>query len=894
MKKTSKKTPVSFRLFVLPVLPALFLLFSCNRQERLFSDSRQWEAVQADFLEKKAWVANDTFFSVLEREDLSQGERQALTFLYAYMPLADMLDYPGSYFLRNVRLSFQAREEMPWGKTIPEKEFRHFVLPLRVNNEKLDDSREAFYRELKDRVKGLSLYDAVLEVNHWCHEKVVYQPTDARTSSPSATVKTAYGRCGEESTLLVAALRSVCIPARQVYTPRWAHTDDNHAWVEAYVDGTWHFLGACEPEPVLDLAWFNEPASRGMLMHTKVFGPYPGPEEIMEETPCYTEINVIGNYAKTAGMEVVVRDSSGTPLEGVPVEFKLYNYAEFYTVASRETDNSGKARLTAGLGDMLVWASDGGKFGFAKVSFGKDSVAGIVLSHSRGEEFSVELDVVPPEGEKRVLEVSPAQMEANKLRLEREDSLRLAYVGGFYDRPAALLRARALGMDTARLASILTGSRGNHAVLDSFLDGTAADRRAEALDFLEVLSEKDWRDIPGEVLEDHFCHTPSGAGDYEEGFYVRHVRNPRVEYENLSPYKSYFRSSLPQAFADSVVRDPAFLARWTRREIRVEDAANALAAPVSPKGVYEARVSDSRSRDIFFVSLLRSLGVASRIHPVNGKVQYALETDAWQDVDFSDAKADRAPKGTLRLRYRASPLLPDPEYYKHFSLSRFQSGKWVLQTYPEDGSSRWKKLFSRGQALDTGYYLLVSGTRLAGGETLARMSFFRVEEGKETLVDLVMRDGKEVIKVLGQFNSEALYHDLQAGQLCSILKTTGRGYFLVGLLGSVQEPAVHALRDLAAHRQELEAWGRPLLLLFPDEAAWGKYRREPVEGLPSTVHFGLDKEGALREHAQASLPLRQGGWPVFILGDTFNRVVFVSQGYDIGFGNRLMKTLRGI
>ena len=32
--------------------------------------------------------------------------------------------------------------------------------------------------------------------------------------------------------------------SRQVYTPRWAHTDDNHAWVEAWVNGKWYFLGA--------------------------------------------------------------------------------------------------------------------------------------------------------------------------------------------------------------------------------------------------------------------------------------------------------------------------------------------------------------------------------------------------------------------------------------------------------------------------------------------------------------------------------------------------------------------------------------------------------------------------------------------------------------------------
>ena len=203
-------------------------------------------------------------------------------------------------------------------------------------------------------------------MNHWCHEKANYQPSDARTSSPLATVRTAYGRCGEESTLLVAALRSVGIPARQVYTPRWAHTDDNHAWVEAWADGRWHFLGACEPEPVLDLGWFNAPASRGMLMHTKVFGYYDGSEEVMKTTANYTEINVISNYAACAPLTVTVTDTAGSPVEGATVEFKLYNYAEFYTVSRKTTDVRGRASLSAGLGDMLVTAVCDGRFGFGR------------------------------------------------------------------------------------------------------------------------------------------------------------------------------------------------------------------------------------------------------------------------------------------------------------------------------------------------------------------------------------------------------------------------------------------------------------------------------------------------------------------------------------------------
>ncbi len=261
------------------------------------------------------------------------------------MPIGDLTDYEGDLYLRSVRSTFKAQQEMPWGDSIPEDIFRHFVLPIRVNNETLDESRIVFYDELKDRVKNLSLHDAILEVNHWCHEKVVYTPSDARTSSPMASVKTAYGRCGEESTFTVAALRAVGIPARQVYTPRWAHTDDNHAWVEAWVDGKWHFMGACEPEPVLDLGWFNGPAYRGMLMHTKAFGRYNGPEEVMSVTANYTEINVIDNYAPTAKAYVTVVDASGSPVEPADVEFKIYNYAEFYSVATKKTDKEAKKLL---------------------------------------------------------------------------------------------------------------------------------------------------------------------------------------------------------------------------------------------------------------------------------------------------------------------------------------------------------------------------------------------------------------------------------------------------------------------------------------------------------------------------------------------------------------------
>ena len=140
--------------------------------------------------------------------DVNEQEMQALRFLYAYMPLADVTDYSLQFHLDNVRATFEARDQMPWGKKVPELLFNHFVLPLRVNNEALDMSRPVFFKELKERVHGMSMEEAILEVNHWCHEHVTYQPSDSRTLSPLACMKTAIGRCGEESTFTVAALRS--------------------------------------------------------------------------------------------------------------------------------------------------------------------------------------------------------------------------------------------------------------------------------------------------------------------------------------------------------------------------------------------------------------------------------------------------------------------------------------------------------------------------------------------------------------------------------------------------------------------------------------------------------------------------------------------------------------
>ncbi len=359
----------------------LLVSTSCKKEDPLIvspgtlTDINRMLAVQKKLTSRSQVPVWEIF-----NKPMSANERQALEFLYAYMPLSDLADYPPEFFHANIKQSLKARKEFSWGKTLPEEIFLHFVLPLRVNNENLDSFRLKMYDEIKARVIALPMAEAALEINHWCHEKVTYRATDIRTSSPLSTIKKSFGRCGEESTFTVAAMRAAGIPARQVYTPRWAHVDDNHAWVEVWINGRWNYLGACEPEPGLNQGWFTEPSGRVMLVHTRVYGKYDFDDEIITDASRFSEINLTGNYAPVKLLHVLVKDKTGQPVKGARIDFGLYNYAEFFPVATMYSDKSGITRLSTGLGDLLLWASKDGLFDYRMISVAITDTVTLVLN----------------------------------------------------------------------------------------------------------------------------------------------------------------------------------------------------------------------------------------------------------------------------------------------------------------------------------------------------------------------------------------------------------------------------------------------------------------------------------------------------------------------------------
>ena len=847
------------------LMAALTLLSSCE-VHHFMTDSSYRAKVEADLQKRleperlKARFVVDKDSRRLTESDgfvsdpyLTTEEFEALEFLYAYMPLADLTDYSTGYYLQNVRASFTARNEMGWN--VPEREFRHFVLPIRANNENLDTSRVVFYRELKPRIEGMSMQDAILEVNHWCHEKLTYKPSDARTLSPLSSVVSSLGRCGEESTFTVAALRAVGIPARQVYTPRWAHTDDNHAWVEAWADGKWYFLGACEPEPVLDLGWFNSPASRGLLMHTRVFGSYDGPEEKVMIGPNFTEINLIDNYAKTARVDFTVVDENGSPVDSALVDFKIYNYAEFYPALSKYTDAKGRTFLTAGMGDMMAWASKNGRYGYSKVSFGKDTEVTITISDQHTFDPQ-SMMIVPPPETANIPDVTPEQRAENDRRFAREDSIRKAYMATFVQPD---------GTEKGRLLAL---SAGNHRVIAKFLEDHPDER---ALALLKSLSNKDLIDVTREILDDSY-NAPEA------------ILCPRVENEFLSAYKSFFARSFGTGLQKEELLRPANLIKWVNDSITMLRDPKAWSIPMSPAGVYQARMADARSRNIFFVALARTLGLDARKDPVTGKIQYK-DAGQWVDVDFEASSQVVAPTGTLVLNYEPTAILANPYYYSHFTISKIENGRTRLLTFDEGqvdmgGGVSWANIFKKGTPLDVGDYVLVSGNRLSDGSVPVTMRQFSVREGETTTLDLRITIPEDRLSVIGSFDAETRYCMEPDDEQVSVLSTTGRGFYVIGFLTPRQEPSVHAINDLIAAKSGLEAWGRPILLLTTAEGlGWLK---EYSASLPSNIHLGIIPDG---------LDLKGRRMPYFLLADTFNRVFFTTEGYTIGLGDQLVTAI---
>ena len=835
---------------ILLAVAAVLMFGACQRDPHFITDKDYRAEVHNDFE-----VRNSEFGMLnLRLDTLCRAEREAMEFLYAYMPLSDLADYEPSFYLQQVRYAFKAREEMPWGKDIPEDVFRHFVLVYRVNNENLDTARMVFYRELKERVKDMTMEEAALEVNHWCHEHVAYRASDSRTSAPLATMKTSLGRCGEESTFAVTALRAVGIPARQCYTPRWAHCDDNHAWVEVYVDGEWKFLGACEPDPRLNMGWFAVPSTRCMMVHTKAFGKYKGDEEVVKRTGLYSELNLLSHYAPTRKVTVTVQDENGFPVKA-QVKFKLYNYAEYYTLADMTTDVNGKASLTTGLGDLLIWATDGDRFAFEKLDVRQDSTLTLTIPSTLNSQLStLNFEMVPPvAGEPKVV-ATEEETAANARRLAYEDSVRNAYTATF---PTKENYTKLLPYTDDNAWDIIRRSEGNYAEIAEFI------WEDFDYDYLCTFSDKDLRDITADVLAANYDLFTDKNVSYE--VYKKGILPARISNEMVRPYRKELA-----CFKGMTAEE---IRQWTLDSIAVDDSSNYYNCPVSPVGVYKLRRADSHSRDIFFVAACRAAGVPAYLDNATNII-YAWDGNAWVVSGFSGDSGTSRLSGRLTLVYKGKEPAK-PVYWTHFTLAKMENGD--LRTFDFEDDARMAK-FPATIELEPGTYCLSTGNRYPDGAVRSRLEFFEVKSGEKVTKEIVILPLE-----VKESNSINVDKSLELFDGIELWDYAGDAGMLYVNLGDYSEPSKHLVVELKQHQNEMKQWGGMTFMVGPR-----KLNMTDWHLVNTDIAYN---KGVLEQHILKAVHGR-GQYPIVALINKNGHILYYSEGYKIGVVEQVLKAAK--
>ncbi len=627
-----------------------------------------------------------------------------MAFLRDNLPLSDLDCYPFSYFLHCADHALMVRRRFPWCAQLEEELFFHYVLCPRVNDEDLSPHRSLFFEALCPLVEGLDAEQAVLEVNCWCARQASYQLQDERTASPLTVFRCGSGRCGEESAFLTAALRSVGLAARQVYAPRWAHCDDNHAWVEALCGGRWRFLGACEPEPVLDRGWFNSAAAQALLVHSRTFGRGHSPlhGDFLEQRGGVCWYNQTSRYAQTRPC-LLTALVAGRPAPGAVFQLQALNEAGYHTIAALTAGEDGKAQAQLGLGDVHVRASLNGL-----EAEGEYTGAPLTLELAPPAETDgawTSLDIRAPSGAPPPAPLTARQRTQRARQLAEAAHARASKAADWYDpRRAALLPGR---------EDLLRQARGNFDQVFAFLsppDGPARERLGR------TLSAKDLRDLSACVLEDHLSCLPPQPPGLPEEIYWGALCAPRVALEPLTPWRGPLASRWTAAERDALRADPAALPAFLRRKVRLEEGRVYENLRWPPLAALEAGRCDAQSFRLLCVAQLRALGIPARLRALDGAPEF------WRDGAFGPLEPEETARLTL-LRPAGQEFL----YRQNWTLSRRTPAGWRVLSLP---AGVWQEPW-RPLTLPAGRYRLLTAVRLPSGDQHALRRDFSLAAGEE-------------------------------------------------------------------------------------------------------------------------------------------------------------------
>lgn len=849
--------------------------------------------------------------------DCTTDEAVLMRYLYGTMPVRDAGEYAFSIFLGYVRHALWLRANVPWCRELAEDIFIHHVLYYRINTEEISDCRQFFYEQLKDRIQGMEPEQAVIEINYWCAEHVVYEATDGRTVSPMTLFRCGKGRCGEESTFTVTAFRSVGIPARQVYTPRWAHCDDNHAWVEVYLQGKWHFLGACEPEEALNRGWFTVPANRAILIHSRMFSDFglSQAEECIGREGLLCYVNHTDFYARTGELVVAVKDEFGQPVPGASVAVEILNMAEYYPAATVKTDDGGVARLMTGLGDVRIRAWKDGAFAerqaFPTTATDFSAAASLfeLTLRRTAEEPGWPADQweqmvlhAPQEHPLHTDEETAEQAARKAQRLQSATQIREQRLAALYDEQLAAAYPEAA--ELIRVAGENTGE------LRAFLTRDDNPKRRQLLNSLVI---KDGKDLRGEVLEDHLsCEQGSLPAEIYEQFLLC----PRIWLEELTPYRSYIRQYFSQDEQERFAQNPDQIWKYIADTIDYDSDVDYPTICATPIGCLKLRHGNPLAQRILFVAICRSLNIPARLNPVTQTPEYWRDGAFGVPAGFGTGATTKSESVIEQSAYSQRAFEPDGEDQAQLAQGEALctgggSATLVLQVME---ASEWKygqtwsisKLegvhfdtlnytdisFEQGDLelrLDPAIYRLITTRRLPNGDQLVAQRVFQLASGQRKTVEMLLAQADESDLLVNRQLSD-ISLQTESGEQVKLSRLTNERPMLLAFLGVGAEPTEHVLNELLAEASHWNETNARMLLVLREPAERGNATLGKVLKTLSGIEVCYDTQQAC---AIAALDMGVDGarLPVLILLSGGLTGIYGCAGYNVGSVELMLRQL---
>lgn len=813
-------------------------------------------------------------------------EAEALKCLYAAMPISDAADYSPELFLAYAKHGVYLWYEGPFAGKVPEDIFVAYVLYHRLSSENITNCRPFFYNILKDNIAGMNMEQAAIELNYWCASEVTYQSTDPRTAGPETLYKSGYGRCGEESIFGAVIFRSMGIPARQAFTPLWAHCNDNHAWVEVWCDGEWKFLGACEPEPMLNKGWFSSPSSRAMVILANWHLPVVPKECVLGRDGSVHVVNRLSTYAETTHFEVNVVDKAGNPMPNVNVSFAIFNFGMFGNIASVVTDENGKAVFETGFGTLLVSIYEEGVTTELFVNTIEQSSCTIVAG-TVTENIGVWEDmttIAPVATSKNFVHMTPDEIAAAKARMQAATDKRLAKVAAFYDEELAEKAIEGYSEDDkVRCREIMKKACANQKEIAAFLakDTEGKYPKEWKLALLNTLRDKDYVDVTCDFLEENCILSVPYADMYDKETFERFVLCPKVIFEHFRSYRPFILNFFSEEQKEEFRKNPAAAWEYVKGLLKVQKNMERGRVITSAEGALTTGYGNEMTAKVVCIQILRTLGVAAKF----SFADFAVE--AWKDGKFVtlEKREDNISERTAVIRIHETEGV-EWRYHDNWMIARYEKGGYRPIRLP------WRKEEFNG-TIQTfpGKFRVMTANRLPNGNCLIKKLVFEVKDG-ETM-DLYLQQAQATLNDMlddHKVNDFALTREDGSACMASELVKDQKGLFI--WLEESKEPTEHVLNemyDLSESFQNLK-YGKVYFIIKEQKVKEDPTLKRTLTKI-SNVEFLYDDFGKKMEQVAMDMHKDPGELPLIAVLDENMTALYGVAGYNVGAVNMVLRVL---